>query len=106
MHSETVYRISIHNVTEPKLLFQLHPRSDANYINTNLGVLLIEFFELYGKRFNYFNIGIRVRDGGCYVRKEELMQDMDSGYKQSLLCIEDPLNPGMCMTCVLHFGSY
>lgn len=30
---------------------QNHPREERN--KANLGVLLIEFFELYGKRFNY-----------------------------------------------------
>jgi non-canonical poly(A) RNA polymerase PAPD5/7 len=61
--------------------------------NPNLGVLLIEFFELYGVKFNYMHIGLRICDGGAYKRKEELMHDMDSAYKQSLLCIEDPLYP-------------
>ena len=65
----------------------------APYGAPNLGILLIEFFELYGINFNYLHIGLRIRDGGAYVKKEHLMQDMDSQYKQSLLCIEDPLNP-------------
>ena len=38
----------------------------------NLGVLLIEFFELYGKHFNYTNVGIRVKDGGTYFCKHEV----------------------------------
>ena len=66
---------------------------DAANSEANLGVLLIEFFELYGRRYNYFVTGLRIRDGGAYVRKEDLLQNMDNGYKQSLLCIEDPLNP-------------
>lgn len=72
---------------------QLHPRIDANFEWTNLGVLLIEFFELYGKKFNYLKTGIRVKDGGSYVRKEDIQRNMDNGYKPSLLCIEDPLMP-------------
>ena len=32
---------------------QNHPREEMGQSKTNLGVLLIEFFELYGKRFNY-----------------------------------------------------
>ena len=38
----------------------------------NLGVLLIEFFELYGRHFNYMNTAIRVKDGGSYVPKLEV----------------------------------
>nr|XP_006813805.1 PREDICTED: PAP-associated domain-containing protein 5-like [Saccoglossus kowalevskii] len=74
--------------------FQLHPRYDTMPRIANLGVLLIEFFELYGRLFNYHKTGIRVRDGGCYIPKEELMKDMTDGYRPSLLCIEDPLHRG------------
>ena len=72
---------------------QLHPRMDASSDRANLGVLLIEFFELYGRYFNYYNVGIRVRDGGSYVPKNTIQEQMDPGYRPSILCIEDPLNP-------------
>ncbi|GAB1598024.1 terminal nucleotidyltransferase 4A-like [Argonauta hians] len=73
---------------------QLHPRLDANNCDTNLGILLIEFFELYGRNFNYLKTGIRIKDGGSYVPKEEIQKDMENGYRPSLLCIEDPLTIG------------
>ncbi|XP_021373819.1 non-canonical poly(A) RNA polymerase PAPD7-like isoform X2 [Mizuhopecten yessoensis] len=73
---------------------QLHPRYDATSPEANLGVLLIEFFELYGRNFNYINTGIRIKKGGAYIRKEEIQKSMDSGYRPSLLCIEDPLTEG------------
>lgn len=73
---------------------QMHPRLDAVCENANLGVLLLEFFELYGKKFNYLRAGIRVANDGSYIPKEEMQKKMDNGYKPSLLCIEDPLNPG------------
>ena len=38
----------------------------------NLGVLLIEFFELYGKKFNYDSVGIRLVGSGCYFNKEQV----------------------------------
>ncbi|XP_070574388.1 terminal nucleotidyltransferase 4B-like [Ptychodera flava] len=72
---------------------QLHQRLPVMSL-ANLGVLLIEFFELFGRRFNYLKTGIRVRNGGAYIPKEELQKDMADGYRPSLLCIEDPLNPG------------
>lgn len=73
---------------------QLHPRIDACQDDANLGVLLIEFFELYGRHFNYIKTGIRIKDGGSYVPKDDIQRDMENGYRPSLLCIEDPLNPG------------
>uniref|UniRef100_M4AGM4 Terminal nucleotidyltransferase 4A n=1 Tax=Xiphophorus maculatus TaxID=8083 RepID=M4AGM4_XIPMA len=73
---------------------QLHPRIDARDPNQNLGVLLIEFFELYGRHFNYLKTGIRISNGGAYVPKEEVMKTMTNGYTPSMLCIEDPLLPG------------
>lgn len=72
---------------------QLHPRMDASSDRANLGVLLIEFFELYGRLFNYSIVGIRVRNGGSYVPKNAIQEQMDPGYRPSILCIEDPLNP-------------
>ncbi|XP_075683037.1 terminal nucleotidyltransferase 4A isoform X3 [Rhinoderma darwinii] len=72
---------------------QLHPRIDARRANENLGMLLIEFFELYGRTFNYLKTGIRIRNGGAYIAKEEIMKAMANGYRPSMLCIEDPLIP-------------
>lgn len=36
--------------------------------------------------------GIRVRDGGSYVPKEDIFKQFNNGYRASILCIEDPLN--------------
>lgn len=72
---------------------QLHPRIDARRQNENLGMLLIEFFELYGRNFNYLKTGIRIRNGGAYIAKEEIMKAMANGCRPSMLCIEDPLLP-------------
>ncbi|CDQ60652.1 unnamed protein product [Oncorhynchus mykiss] len=73
---------------------QLHSREDACSPNANTGVLLIEFFELYGRHFNYLKTGIRIKDGGCYLSKDEVQKSMLDGYRPSLLYIEDPLQPG------------
>ncbi|MGH0139730.1 UNVERIFIED_CONTAM: hypothetical protein FKN15_072679 [Acipenser sinensis] len=73
---------------------QLHPRIDARGPNVNLGILLIEFFELYGRHFNYLKTGIRIKNGGAYVAKEEIVKVMANGYRPSMLCIEDPFLPG------------
>ncbi|XP_053697857.1 non-canonical poly(A) RNA polymerase protein Trf4-1-like [Sabethes cyaneus] len=72
---------------------QLHPRANLHQ-TTNLGVLLLEFLELYGRKFNYMKTGISVKNGGRYIPKEELQREMIDGHRPSLLCIEDPLTPG------------
>ncbi|KAI8318572.1 Nucleotidyltransferase, partial [Martensiomyces pterosporus] len=69
---------------------QMHPRvrSGGLDIAKNLGVFLIEFFELYGKRFNYDQICISVRENGRYLDKRQKgMHNMGQPY---LLSIEDP----------------
>ncbi|XP_059483277.1 terminal nucleotidyltransferase 4B-like [Neocloeon triangulifer] len=73
---------------------QLHPRDMTIEKDVNLGVLLIEFFELYGRKFNYLKTGIRIKGEGSYISKEEIQRDMVDGYRPSMLCIEDPLTPG------------
>ncbi|KAM4632667.1 terminal nucleotidyltransferase 4A-like [Polymixia lowei] len=73
---------------------QLHPRIDTRRANINLGILLIEFFKLYGRDFNYLKTGIRVKNGGAYLSKEEMIKAMGNGNRPSMLCIEDPLQPG------------
>ncbi|EDV26068.1 uncharacterized protein TRIADDRAFT_23436 [Trichoplax adhaerens] len=65
---------------------QLHPRRYTDHPEANYGVLLIEFFELYGRHFNYHTTCIRVRNGGQYLTKEEVRIK----YQPSFLCIEDP----------------
>ncbi|CAH8585118.1 unnamed protein product [Schistosoma turkestanicum] len=69
-------------------------RPEISIDDVNLGILLVEFFELYGRHFNYRNTAIRITNGGCYVRKEVVQQNMERGLRPSLLCIEDPLCPG------------
>ena len=71
---------------------QLHPRIAANDSSANLGVLLIEFFELYGRHFNYMKTAISVQDGGSYFPKETLLQDSEFS-DNALLYISDPINP-------------
>lgn len=85
---------SMNSYTLWSVVLQLHPRIDARRADENLGMLLVEFFELYGRNFNYLKTGIRIKEGGAYIAKEEIMKAMTSGYRPSMLCIEDPLLPG------------
>lgn len=47
--------------------------------------------------------GIRIKNGGAYVAKEEIMKAMTNGYRPSMLCIEDPLMPGKMTLLTLYF---
>ena len=67
---------------------QLHPRNAANDPDANLGVLLIEFFELFGRNFNYMKTAITVLDGGSYFSKEDIPD-----HENAILYIVDPTNP-------------
>lgn len=71
-------------------LFQMHPRIMSGGLDAskNLGVLLLEFFELYGKRFNYDNVCVSVLEKGRYLRKQTKgFYNMSQPW---LLSIEDP----------------
>jgi DNA polymerase sigma len=76
------------------LILQLHSRADVQLSmhkngsrcrDVNYGVLLLEFFELYGINFNYGWAGISVRKKGRYVKKTD---------GETTLYIEDPQSPG------------
>lgn len=76
---------------------QMHPMIQSEQIQQekNVGVLLIEFFELYGKRFNYEEVGIDVKGRGGYFPK--LSRPVGNDPKKSprygekeKLCVQDP----------------
>jgi non-canonical poly(A) RNA polymerase PAPD5/7 len=69
---------------------QMHPRKDAAKEDANLGVLLIEFFELYGRMFNYNKTGIMVHDGGRYFPKDQWIHPQN--VSDGILCVVDPTN--------------
>lgn len=69
-----------------------HPRIVTNEIDAkeNLGVLLIDFFELYGKNFGYDDVAISMLNGEpSYLPKVE-WRDLQSMRTSFALCIQDP----------------
>jgi non-canonical poly(A) RNA polymerase PAPD5/7 len=72
---------------------QMHPKIRRGEVDPsrNLGVLIMEFFELYGLYFNYQDVGISIRDGGTYYNKQE--RGWADYRNSSLLSIEDPGDP-------------
>ncbi|BFZ60273.1 Poly(A) polymerase [Saitoella coloradoensis] len=76
---------------------QLHPKLSTHQISAqeNLGVLLMEFFELYGSRFNYDTVGISIAGNGgkgAYFRKAT--RGWINHGQTYLLSIEDPSDEG------------
>lgn len=72
---------------------QIHPKVQRGEIDAtrNLGVLFLDFLELYGKNFGYDDTGITVRDAGGYFHKARRgWKDHSKPWK---LSIEDPQNP-------------
>jgi non-canonical poly(A) RNA polymerase PAPD5/7 len=69
----------------------MHPKLRNGEIDQskNVGVLLIEFFELYGNYFNYQTTGLCLCDGGSYFTKHT------RGWKPEFLSIEDPCDIGL-----------
>ncbi|KAG0317121.1 hypothetical protein BG000_004639 [Podila horticola] len=69
---------------------QMHPQIQKGAIDPedNLGVLIIEFFELYGKCYNYSVVGLKVRDGGSYFVKQGGNANGRGG--DVMLCSIDP----------------
>lgn len=67
-----------------------HPRvaSGELSVSDNLGVLLIEFFELYGKKFNYDDIGLCMTGRMGYLAKRSNSHLQNK--KPFALAIEDP----------------
>lgn len=66
----------------------------------NLGVLVVEFFELYGRFFQYEHVGLSLRSGGHYFHKQT--RGWSNPNSPGLLSIEDPQDP----TNDVSSGSY
>ncbi|KAJ7137931.1 hypothetical protein C8R44DRAFT_339409 [Mycena epipterygia] len=87
---------------------QMHPKIRHGQIDPdrNLGVLVVEFFELYGTRFHYEEVGISLREGGSYFGKRQRGwgwgEQWGGARKGGLLSIEDPGDP----TNDISSGSY
>jgi len=79
--------------------WQLRPLKPEN---PNLGVMLLEYFELYGKNFHYAVLGISIRNGGSYFQRDtRSFTNHPHGHDQ-LLCIENPMDHNLDVSS----GSY
>jgi DNA polymerase sigma len=75
---------------------KLHPKVASGVMNpeNNLGVLLIEYFELYGKNFNYDKVALKMSGKMGYLikRKHPAMLPLN-GKSMFALAIQDPKDP-------------
>jgi non-canonical poly(A) RNA polymerase PAPD5/7 len=73
---------------------QVHPKLRRCELDPeqNLGTLLIEFFELYGRNFNYDAVGVSIRQGGFYFDKDR--RGWTRPGQRYLLSLEDPQDAG------------
>ncbi|KAH8326169.1 hypothetical protein KR067_002653 [Drosophila pandora] len=61
--------------------------------HNKLGLLLLQFLDYYGRKFDFFKYGISVlAEDGC-VEKERLRSTLGENNWQSVLSIEDPVTP-------------
>jgi non-canonical poly(A) RNA polymerase PAPD5/7 len=86
-----------HTLHSPILLVetkQLHPKLRRGDIDPeeNLGTLLVEFFELYGRNYSFDEVGISIRRGGSYFSKKS--RGWYNSQRPFLLSIEDPQDRG------------
>jgi non-canonical poly(A) RNA polymerase PAPD5/7 len=79
-------------------MFQMHPGAASGRMDPrrHLGVMLLEFLELYGKSFNTETLGICVDSRKpSYFRKNDVFPVIQRGAtppQTDLLCIQDPNN--------------
>jgi non-canonical poly(A) RNA polymerase PAPD5/7 len=59
----------------------------------NIGILLIEFFELYGKNFNYNDVGIEVTPTTSRYFRRERTSSYNNHFRPSVISIRDPQDP-------------
>ncbi|XP_016982020.1 inactive non-canonical poly(A) RNA polymerase protein Trf4-2 [Drosophila rhopaloa] len=73
---------------------QQQARNNKRYTSNNkLGLLLLQFLDYYGRKFDFFKYGISVLGNGGCVEKERLRSALGENNWQSVLSIEDPVTP-------------
>ncbi|GHP03124.1 hypothetical protein PPROV_000187900 [Pycnococcus provasolii] len=67
-------------------------RAKTSYkeMETNLGILLVDFLCLYGRRLSYVDAGVSCRDGGHFFSKSKRGDAWLQPSRPGCLCVEDP----------------
>ena len=61
---------------------------------------LINFFELYGCKFNYRDLGLSIRNGGFYFKRSD--RDWENFQRPISLCVENPQDPSIDIGKAAH----
>jgi DNA polymerase sigma len=93
-------------------VFQQHVPLPAGHQDANLGALLLGFLELYGKRFDFDEMGISIFDGGYveqhhvnhsvrYIRYHTYWQAIDNRCLHAATTLDDAI--GTFATAQRHY---
>ncbi|KAL6766404.1 TRF4 [Auxenochlorella protothecoides x Auxenochlorella symbiontica] len=82
--------LQLHPSRQPSRRFGKGP-SKPEDLEQNLGILLIDFFRLYGRTLNTYDVGVSCRNGGAYIKKSA--SGFYSSERPYLLAVEDPCDP-------------
>lgn len=63
----------------------------STFLESNLGILLIDFFDLYGRKLNANDVGVSCRSGGQFYSKN--IRGFSNLKRRHLLSVEDPQAP-------------
>ncbi|KAI8851225.1 hypothetical protein BC829DRAFT_368731 [Chytridium lagenaria] len=72
---------------------KMHPLVQSGQLTPekNLGILFLEFLELYGSNFNYFKVGIGMNsDGSSYYFNKQMRHQRQTTRRPGILTILDP----------------
>lgn len=66
-------------------------KANSTCLESNLGILLIDFFDLYGRKLNANDVGVSCRSGGQFYSKN--IRGFSNLKRRHLLSVEDPQAP-------------
>ncbi|KAK9804972.1 hypothetical protein WJX73_006042 [Symbiochloris irregularis] len=72
------------------LLLHQCRQDDSDAVEASLGVLLLDFFRMYGRALNVDKVGISVRDGGRFFAKASKPDPFLQPDRPHFLAVEDP----------------
>ncbi|XP_057845495.2 uncharacterized protein LOC131054877 isoform X2 [Cryptomeria japonica] len=86
------YALLVMLITHLQVHWRQHSSTDRSMIlEDNLGILLIDFFDLYGHKLNAWDVGVSCRSGGQFFPKR--LRGFRNSKQPHLLSVEDPQAP-------------
>ncbi|KAM1857650.1 hypothetical protein ACFX13_007724 [Malus domestica] len=73
------------------IMAMLHSLGECRALEQNLGVLLVNFFDFYGRKLNTSDVGVSCNGAGTFFKKS--VKGFRSNGRPFLLAIEDPQAP-------------